>query len=142
MNSTKYAVSTHRHVLAFSSDLSFKTDYDFNIDLYSFTTMLNDGHTRWFPNCYNVYVGILSWKSLADAFPPALRTCFPRPLPSSVTRCMLFRTRSSLCLSWGYELPSSCCSRWLMSPADELHLVLQVDRLQLAATCWREGSVY
>ncbi|KAH9169339.1 hypothetical protein EDB89DRAFT_2073032 [Lactarius sanguifluus] len=30
----------------------YATDYDFNRDLWNFTTQLNDGHTRWFPNCY------------------------------------------------------------------------------------------
>ncbi|KAG6816400.1 hypothetical protein H0H87_006312 [Tephrocybe sp. NHM501043] len=37
----------------------FKTDYDFSKALYDFTTQLNDGHTRWFPNCYNAYQNIL-----------------------------------------------------------------------------------
>jgi hypothetical protein len=27
--------------------------------LWDFTTQLNDGHTRWFPNCYNTYQNIL-----------------------------------------------------------------------------------
>ncbi|KAI9438208.1 hypothetical protein H4582DRAFT_2111656 [Lactarius indigo] len=38
---------------------SYATDYDFNRDLWDFTTQLNDGHTRWFPNCYNSYQNIL-----------------------------------------------------------------------------------
>ncbi|KAI0299441.1 hypothetical protein B0F90DRAFT_1810686 [Multifurca ochricompacta] len=37
----------------------YATDYDFNGDLWDFTTQLNDGHTRWFPNCYNSYQNIL-----------------------------------------------------------------------------------
>ncbi|KAH9030512.1 hypothetical protein EDB85DRAFT_1866414 [Lactarius pseudohatsudake] len=37
----------------------YATDYDFNRDLWDFTTQLNDGHTRWFPNCYNSYQNIL-----------------------------------------------------------------------------------
>ncbi|KAI0028059.1 hypothetical protein K488DRAFT_59656 [Vararia minispora EC-137] len=37
----------------------FATDYDFNLALYNFTTKLNDGHTRWFPQCYNTYQNIL-----------------------------------------------------------------------------------
>ncbi|GJJ13364.1 hypothetical protein Clacol_007616 [Clathrus columnatus] len=39
---------------------SYETDFDFSKDLYQFTTMLNDGHTRWFPACYwSVYQNIL-----------------------------------------------------------------------------------
>ncbi|KAH8986939.1 hypothetical protein EDB86DRAFT_2809239 [Lactarius hatsudake] len=37
----------------------YATDYDFNRDLWDFTTQLNDGHTRWFPSCYNTYQNIL-----------------------------------------------------------------------------------
>ncbi|KAH9169337.1 hypothetical protein EDB89DRAFT_1854571 [Lactarius sanguifluus] len=37
----------------------YATDYDFNRDLWDFTTQLNDGHTRWLPNCYNSYHNIL-----------------------------------------------------------------------------------
>ncbi|KAJ4491905.1 hypothetical protein C8J55DRAFT_502397 [Lentinula edodes] len=37
----------------------YDTDYDFNIDLYDFTTQLNDGHTRWFTNCYTNWQNIL-----------------------------------------------------------------------------------
>ncbi|KAF9011868.1 hypothetical protein BDQ17DRAFT_793629 [Cyathus striatus] len=37
----------------------FQTDYDFSWNLYLFTTQLNDGHTRWFPNCYNSFQNIL-----------------------------------------------------------------------------------
>ncbi|EIM87280.1 uncharacterized protein STEHIDRAFT_156264 [Stereum hirsutum FP-91666 SS1] len=37
----------------------YETDYDFNSDVYNFTTQLNDGHTRWFPNCYNSFQNIL-----------------------------------------------------------------------------------
>ncbi|KAF8651179.1 hypothetical protein AX16_004834 [Volvariella volvacea WC 439] len=37
----------------------YATDYDFNKDVYDFTTQLNDGHTRWFPNCYTTWQNIL-----------------------------------------------------------------------------------
>ncbi|GLB39840.1 hypothetical protein LshimejAT787_0703500 [Lyophyllum shimeji] len=37
----------------------YQTDYDFNKDLYDFTTQLNDGHTRWFPDCYTSFQNIL-----------------------------------------------------------------------------------
>ncbi|KAI9450194.1 hypothetical protein BJY52DRAFT_199868 [Lactarius psammicola] len=37
----------------------YATDYDFNRDLWEFTTRLNDGHTRWFPQCYNTYQNLL-----------------------------------------------------------------------------------
>ncbi|KAJ4479394.1 hypothetical protein J3R30DRAFT_3288983 [Lentinula aciculospora] len=37
----------------------YETDYDFNIDMYDFTTQLNDGHTRWFTNCYTNWQNIL-----------------------------------------------------------------------------------
>jgi hypothetical protein len=36
-----------------------QTDYDFSLSLYNFTTQLNDGHTRWFPKCYNAYQNLL-----------------------------------------------------------------------------------
>ncbi|PFH53432.1 hypothetical protein AMATHDRAFT_1097 [Amanita thiersii Skay4041] len=38
---------------------TYATDYDFNKDLYDFTTQLNDGHTRWFPDCYTSFQNIL-----------------------------------------------------------------------------------
>ncbi|KAH9169340.1 hypothetical protein EDB89DRAFT_1908637 [Lactarius sanguifluus] len=37
----------------------YATDYDFNRDLWDLTVQLNDGHTRWVPNCYNSYQNIL-----------------------------------------------------------------------------------
>ncbi|KAH9054676.1 hypothetical protein EDB87DRAFT_1428312 [Lactarius vividus] len=37
----------------------YATDYDFNQDLWDFTTQLNDGHTRWLPNCYISYQNVL-----------------------------------------------------------------------------------
>ncbi|KAJ3552372.1 hypothetical protein NM688_g4185 [Phlebia brevispora] len=37
----------------------FETDYDFNRAIYNFTTKLNDGHTRWFPNCYILFQNLL-----------------------------------------------------------------------------------
>ncbi|QRV84940.1 peptidase family S41 protein [Ceratobasidium sp. AG-Ba] len=30
----------------------YKTDYDFNRDVYDVLNRLDDGHTLWFPNCY------------------------------------------------------------------------------------------
>ncbi|KAJ7756929.1 hypothetical protein B0H16DRAFT_1537435 [Mycena metata] len=45
--------------LARINTTKYKTDYDFNIDLYNFITQLNDGHTRWFPNCYGTYQNLL-----------------------------------------------------------------------------------
>jgi hypothetical protein len=30
----------------------YKSDYDFNAAVVNFTTSLNDGHTGWYPNCY------------------------------------------------------------------------------------------
>jgi len=38
---------------------TYKTDYDFNRAVYDFTTQLNDGHTRWFPNCYTSFQNLL-----------------------------------------------------------------------------------
>ncbi|KAI9438205.1 hypothetical protein H4582DRAFT_2148664 [Lactarius indigo] len=37
----------------------YETDYDFNRDLWDFTVQLNDGHTRWLPDCYNSYQNVL-----------------------------------------------------------------------------------
>ncbi|KAI0634239.1 hypothetical protein C8Q77DRAFT_1110664 [Trametes polyzona] len=37
----------------------YATDFDFNKDLYDFTTQLNDGHTRWFPDCHTQFQNIL-----------------------------------------------------------------------------------
>ncbi|TBU42204.1 hypothetical protein BD309DRAFT_201633 [Dichomitus squalens] len=37
----------------------YKTDYDFNHDLFEFTNQLNDGHTRWLPSCYETYQNLL-----------------------------------------------------------------------------------
>ncbi|KAF9474386.1 hypothetical protein BDN70DRAFT_884883 [Pholiota conissans] len=48
-----------RATLAKIRQTKFQTDYDFNKALYDFTTQLNDGHTRYFPNCYNVFQNIL-----------------------------------------------------------------------------------
>ncbi|KAF8525560.1 hypothetical protein BU17DRAFT_41653 [Hysterangium stoloniferum] len=41
-----------RAELARIGNASYTTDFDFNKDLYDSTAKLNDGHTRWFPNCY------------------------------------------------------------------------------------------
>ncbi|RDB23935.1 Peptidase S41 family protein ustP [Hypsizygus marmoreus] len=48
-----------RAALAKFSAKKYKTDYDFNKDLYDFTTQLNDGHTRWFPDCYTAFQNVL-----------------------------------------------------------------------------------
>ncbi|KAI0790457.1 hypothetical protein C8Q75DRAFT_117560 [Abortiporus biennis] len=45
--------------LARINSTKFATDYDFNRALYDFTTQLNDGHTRFFPNCYNTFQNLL-----------------------------------------------------------------------------------
>ncbi|KAJ7481527.1 hypothetical protein FB451DRAFT_1236280 [Mycena latifolia] len=45
--------------LARINTTKYATDYDFNIDLYNFITQLNDGHTRWFPNCYTSFQNLL-----------------------------------------------------------------------------------
>ncbi|KAI0705325.1 hypothetical protein C8Q76DRAFT_683057 [Earliella scabrosa] len=37
----------------------YATDFDFNQDLYLFTTQLNDGHTRWFPDCFTTFQNLL-----------------------------------------------------------------------------------
>ncbi|KAH8834368.1 hypothetical protein DL96DRAFT_1522051 [Flagelloscypha sp. PMI_526] len=37
----------------------YKTDYDFNWDLYKFSNSLNDGHTKWYPDCYTSVQSIL-----------------------------------------------------------------------------------
>ncbi|KAM5545927.1 hypothetical protein V8D89_000053 [Ganoderma adspersum] len=37
----------------------YKTDFDFNHDLYNVVNQLNDGHTLWLSNCYGVYENLL-----------------------------------------------------------------------------------
>ncbi|KAI0356925.1 hypothetical protein OH77DRAFT_182654 [Trametes cingulata] len=37
----------------------YETDFDFNKAVYDFTTQLNDGHTRWFPDCYTQFQNLL-----------------------------------------------------------------------------------
>ncbi|KAI0827410.1 hypothetical protein BC628DRAFT_1418509 [Trametes gibbosa] len=37
----------------------YETDFDFHKDLYDFTNRLNDGHTRWFPDCHTQFQNIL-----------------------------------------------------------------------------------
>ncbi|TFK31946.1 hypothetical protein BDQ12DRAFT_693246 [Crucibulum laeve] len=58
-----------RATIARINSTKYKTDYDFNKDVYDFTTQLNDGHTRWFPACYTSFQNILPAPiiSLADA---------------------------------------------------------------------------
>ncbi|KAH0578442.1 hypothetical protein H2248_003590 [Termitomyces sp. 'cryptogamus'] len=48
-----------RATIAKLNSTQYPTDYDFSKALYDFTTQMNDGHTRWFPNCYNAYQNIL-----------------------------------------------------------------------------------
>ncbi|KAJ7855118.1 hypothetical protein B0H14DRAFT_2754840 [Mycena olivaceomarginata] len=48
-----------RASLAKINTTKYTTDYDFNVDLYDFTTRLNDGHTRWFPDCYTSFQNLL-----------------------------------------------------------------------------------
>ncbi|THU97635.1 hypothetical protein K435DRAFT_753812 [Dendrothele bispora CBS 962.96] len=45
--------------LAEINSTTFETDYDFNIAVYDFTTQLNDGHTRYFPDCYTSFQNVL-----------------------------------------------------------------------------------
>lgn len=81
IESTQYAVSIFptpsEAIIPLICLLPSKTDYDFNRDLYDFTTQLNDGHTRtsiychvgssrpysvlsgWLPNCYMTFGNIL-----------------------------------------------------------------------------------
>ncbi|KAH8833458.1 hypothetical protein DL96DRAFT_1771318 [Flagelloscypha sp. PMI_526] len=37
----------------------YKTDYDFNFDLFLTTSRLNDGHTKWYPDCHTSIQNIL-----------------------------------------------------------------------------------
>ncbi|KAL5498002.1 hypothetical protein ACEPAH_2933 [Sanghuangporus vaninii] len=48
-----------RQELARINSTEYATDFDFNKDLYDFTTQLNDGHTRWFPSCYTTFQNLL-----------------------------------------------------------------------------------
>ncbi|KAG6915617.1 hypothetical protein DXG01_010693 [Tephrocybe rancida] len=48
-----------RATIARLNSTKYATDYDFSKELYDFTTQLNDGHTRWFPDCYNAYQNVL-----------------------------------------------------------------------------------
>ncbi|KAH9947801.1 hypothetical protein B0H21DRAFT_876506 [Amylocystis lapponica] len=38
---------------------AYDSDYAFNRDLYNVVNNLNDGHTRWIPNCYTTYQNLL-----------------------------------------------------------------------------------
>ncbi|KIM41633.1 hypothetical protein M413DRAFT_411566 [Hebeloma cylindrosporum] len=53
------STSDIRATLAKINSTKYETDYDFNKALYDFTTQLNDGHTRYFPACYNAFQNIL-----------------------------------------------------------------------------------
>lgn len=47
INSAKYQASISRYLpMILLLTMVLQTDYDFNIDLWNFTTQLNDGHTR------------------------------------------------------------------------------------------------
>ncbi|KAI0657448.1 hypothetical protein C8Q70DRAFT_1055626 [Cubamyces menziesii] len=48
-----------RAQLARINQTHYETDFDFNKDMYDFTTQLNDGHTRWFPDCYTQFQNLL-----------------------------------------------------------------------------------
>ncbi|KAF5384319.1 hypothetical protein D9615_003317 [Tricholomella constricta] len=48
-----------RATLSRINSTRYKTDYDFNKALFDFITQLNDGHTRWFPDCYTSFQNIL-----------------------------------------------------------------------------------
>jgi hypothetical protein len=49
-----------RAELARIGNTKYPTDFDFNMDVYNFTNMLNDGHTRWRSDCYTAsYQNIL-----------------------------------------------------------------------------------
>ncbi|KAF7366694.1 TSPc domain-containing protein [Mycena sanguinolenta] len=48
-----------RAALAAINTTKYATDYDFNVDLYNFVTRMNDGHTRWFPDCYTNFQNLL-----------------------------------------------------------------------------------
>ncbi|KAI9513435.1 hypothetical protein F5148DRAFT_5147 [Russula earlei] len=52
------STNIRKHLKLFN-EKKYATDYDFNLDLWAFTTQLNDGHTRWYPNCYLTYQNIL-----------------------------------------------------------------------------------
>jgi hypothetical protein len=78
LNSTAFEVRSPCLYMKFLSHF-WKTDYDFNIAVYDFTTQLNDGHTRashdfasadvadaynllptgWFPTCYTSFQNVL-----------------------------------------------------------------------------------
>ncbi|KAH9849012.1 hypothetical protein C2E23DRAFT_841425 [Lenzites betulinus] len=48
-----------RAELARINRTSYKTDFDFNLDLFNFVNGLNDGHTQWQPGCYIQFQNIL-----------------------------------------------------------------------------------
>ncbi|KAF9034688.1 hypothetical protein BDZ89DRAFT_505666 [Hymenopellis radicata] len=48
-----------RSELARINSTTYETDYDLSWDLYTFTTQLNDGHTRWFPDCYTSFQSLM-----------------------------------------------------------------------------------
>lgn len=41
------------------STKQYTADYDFSIELFNVTGLLNDGHTRWFPDCYRTFQNLL-----------------------------------------------------------------------------------
>ncbi|OCH94582.1 hypothetical protein OBBRIDRAFT_100132 [Obba rivulosa] len=48
-----------RQELARINTTQYSSDYEFNRDLYNVTTILNDGHTRWLPSCYQTFQNLL-----------------------------------------------------------------------------------
>ncbi|KAI0314927.1 hypothetical protein OF83DRAFT_1062983 [Amylostereum chailletii] len=48
-----------RAELARINATSYTTDYEFNLALWNFTMLLNDGHTRWLPDCYDNFQNVL-----------------------------------------------------------------------------------
>ncbi|KAI0763881.1 hypothetical protein BC629DRAFT_967496 [Irpex lacteus] len=52
---------------------TYATDYDFNRAVYNFTTQLNDGHTRYFPNCYNTFQNLLPTPLVAFTLDPSAK---------------------------------------------------------------------
>ncbi|KAI0922547.1 hypothetical protein AcV5_009489 [Taiwanofungus camphoratus] len=48
-----------RQELARINSTSYDSDYAFNRDLFDFVNSLNDGHTAWYPSCYQTFQNIL-----------------------------------------------------------------------------------
>ncbi|KAI0089698.1 hypothetical protein BDY19DRAFT_889505 [Irpex rosettiformis] len=52
---------------------TYATDYDFNRAVYNFTTQLNDGHTRYFPNCYTTFQNLLPTPLVSFTLSPSAK---------------------------------------------------------------------